>query len=62
MKRIDDDEDKVLVREYLSGGQSPFSRLGEILKENLENKVREKEEKAQENSSQQDSNREPFKQ
>jgi small subunit ribosomal protein S1 len=62
MKRIDEDEDKVLVREYLTGGQSPFSRLGEILKENLENKVREKEEKAQENSSQQDSNREPFKQ
>jgi small subunit ribosomal protein S1 len=59
MKRIDDDEDKVLVREYLSGGQSPFSRLGEILKENLENKAREKEEKAQANGDHQNSNEEP---
>jgi small subunit ribosomal protein S1 len=50
MKRIEEDEDKVLVREYLSSSQSPFSRLGEIFKENLENKAQEKQEKSRDDS------------
>jgi small subunit ribosomal protein S1 len=50
MKRIDEDEDKVLVREYLNSSQSPFSRLGEMLKENFENKAQEKQEKNKEDS------------
>jgi small subunit ribosomal protein S1 len=43
IKRLDEDADQVLVREYLSGGQTPFSSLGDLLKENLENKQKEEE-------------------
>ena len=43
IKRLDEDADQVLVREYLSSGQTPFSSLGDLLKENLENKQKEED-------------------
>ncbi len=46
IKRMEEDADKVLVKEYLHSGQAPFSSLGEILRENLENKAREMEQEA----------------
>jgi len=49
IKRLEEDADKALMREYM-GGQTPFSSLGELLKENLENKAQEMESAAAENA------------
>jgi small subunit ribosomal protein S1 len=48
IKRLEEDADKVLVREYLTGGEQKgaFSSLGDIIKENLQNKARAMEESA----------------
>ncbi len=45
IKRLEEDADKALMREYM-GGQTPFSSLGDLLKENLENKAQEMEQSA----------------
>ena len=46
LKRLEADADKRIVNEYISSENRPFSSLGDIFKENLENKARQMEEES----------------
>ena len=59
IKRMEEDADNALVREYLGGGQTPFSSLGDIFKENLENSGKEVEQASAEEQEDSQAEEEP---